>query len=169
MFIFKDVTPIYLKVNFLKWCEIALAQVAASRQLEAKVIKHMQSEFLGLINAVYCVAASMENEEKLDENFHYYIDNYYRKDVQKVNPFEFALLFFKGIKKESARSIIWLLMEVVAAQKDKYDYQKEQKDILNLYERFSGVVCVAYDWTKATQKYKRSKQNGSKITKKKKR
>lgn len=169
MFIFKDVTPIYMKVNFLKWCEIALAEVGASRQLEAKVIKHMQTEFLGLINAVYCVAITMEDEEKLSENFRYYIDNYYRKDVPKVNPFEFVLLFFKGIKKESARSILWLLMEVVAAQKDKYAYQKEQKDILNLYERFSAVVCVAYDWTRPTKEFKRSKQNGSKVNKKKKR
>lgn len=50
--IFRDTTLIELKANFQKWCEIGLGEVGASRQLEASVIKHMQTEFVGLINAV---------------------------------------------------------------------------------------------------------------------
>lgn len=47
MVIFKDVIPIYMRVNFLKWCEIGIAEVGASRQLKDKVIKLMQTEFIG--------------------------------------------------------------------------------------------------------------------------
>src|SRR6185437_3398244 len=130
MLIFKDVTPIYIKVNFLKWCDIGLAEVGAARQLEAKVIRHMQTEFVGLINAVHCIALTMEDEEKLDENYHHYEDNYYKKGVKNIlNPFEFTYAFFRRITEGSARSILWLLMEVITANKEKYEYLREQKEI----------------------------------------
>jgi hypothetical protein len=43
-------------------------------------------------------------------------------------------------------------MEIVTANKDKYEYQLEQKDILNLYERFSAIIVLGYDWQKAIKK-----------------
>jgi hypothetical protein len=107
----------------------------------------------------------------MDENYHRYADNYYKKDAKKVlDPFEFTCSFFRGITEASVRSILWLLMEVVTANKDKYEYLREQKEILGLYERFSAILTVAYDWHKTTKEYKLSKKkSGSKNNKKKKR
>ena len=171
MVIFKDVTPIYIKVNFLKWCDIALAEIVVTRQLEAMVIKHMQTEFIGLINAVHCIALTMQDESKLDDNYHHYADNYYKKGAKNIlNPFEFCCVFFKKITQESARSILWLLMEIVTANKEKYEYLREQKEILALYERFSAILTVGYDWYKAAREFKQSKKKaGPKKIKKRKR
>jgi hypothetical protein len=147
MLIFRDATPRYLKANFIKWCEIGLAEVGASCQLEANVIKHMQSEFVGLINAVHCIALTDQDETKLEENYHQYVANYYKKGVEKVpNPAEYCIGFFNGITKESAKSILWRLMEFTIASNPKHEYQREQKEILSLYERYSGVIELAHDW-----------------------
>jgi hypothetical protein len=133
MIIFKDVTLIYMRVNFLKWCEIGMAEVGASRQL--------------------------------------YISSYYKKDVRKrdtLQPFDFCIDFFRGITRESAKSIVWLLMEVVTANKSKYEYQLEQKDILTLYERYSAVIDMGYDWQKTIKKRKQAKNPAASKTNKKK-
>ena len=173
MVIFKDVTPIYMKVNFLKWCEIGLAEVGASRQLENKVIKHIQTELIGLIDAVYFIAVSMMEEEKMDEHLDQYIANFYKKDAKKEDiplPPDFCVAFFISITRESARSILWLLMEVVTANKGKYEYQREQKDILNLYERYAAVIDLGHNWHKTIKEYHRSKKkSGKKRIKNKKR
>ena len=165
MVIFKDVTSIYLKVNFLKWCEIGLAEIGASRQLENKVIRHVQTEFIGLIDAVLCIALTMEDEDKLEENFNQYLANYYQKDAKArdiLNPAEFCLAYFRGITRESTISILWLLMEVVSANKDKYEYQREQKHILTLFERYSALIACAYDWNEDTRKHHRSNKKKKK-------
>jgi hypothetical protein len=168
MLIFKDVSPIYMKVNFLKWCDIVSAEIGASRQLEDKVIKHMRTEFIGLINAVHCIASCMEDQTKMADNYRHYADNYYKKDVDNVlDPFEFICAFFKGITEGSARSILWLLMELVAANKERYEYLREQKEILSLYERFSASLTVAYGWHKGMKEYRQSKKGGPKNKKKK--
>lgn len=170
MVIFKDLTLIYLKVNFLRWCDIGLAEIGASRQLEARVIKHVQSEFIGLLNAVYYIALTTEDETKLEENFDLYCDNYYKKDVEDIpNPFSFLVLFFKGITKESIVSLLWLLMEVVTAQKDKYDYHIDQKHILTLYERYAAVVGSAYKWHKCAKEIQTPRLPATNKQKKKKR
>jgi hypothetical protein len=173
MLIFKDITPIYLKVNFLKWCEIGLAEVGISRQLEKKVITHVHLEFVGLIDAVYFIAASMLDEDKMEEHLQQYIANYYKKDAKEEDippPPDLCLVFFKGITYKSAKSILWLLMEVVTANKDKYEYQREQKDILNLYERYSAVIDIGHDWrNKMKEYYRLKKKSGSKKRKNKKR
>ena len=153
--IFKDLTAINMKVNFLKWCEIGFAEVGDSRQLERMAIKHVETEFIGLINAVYYTALAMWDEEKIEDYYNQYIDNYYKKKAKKkevLPPLNFCMSFFNGITCESAKSILWLLMEVVTANKDKYEYQLEQKDILNLYERFSAIIVLGYDWQKAIKK-----------------
>lgn len=171
MIIFKDVTPIYMKVNFLKWCEIGLAEVGASRQLENKVIKHVQAEFIGLIDAVHCIAVSMTDQEGMADHLEQYMANYYKKDVKKkeiLSPPDFCIAFFKGITRESAKSILWLLMEVVTANKAKYEYQREEKDILNLYERYSAVISMGYDWHKTLKKYPRPKKKPCSKNKRKK-
>jgi hypothetical protein len=172
MIIFKDVTLIYMRVNFSKWCEIGIAEVGASRQLERKVIKHVETEFIGLLNAVYWAANAMANEENMDDCLHQYISSYYKKDVKKrdiLQPFDFCIDFFSGITRESAKSIVWLLMEVVTANKTKYEYQLEQKDILTLYERYSAVIDMGYDWQKTIKKRKQAKKRpASKNNKKKK-
>ena len=123
--IFKDLTAIYMKVNFLKWCEIGLAELGDSRQLERMVIKHVETEFIGLINAVYYTTLAMWDEEKIEDYYNQYIDNYYKKKAKKkevLPPLNFCIAFFNGITRESAKSILWLLMEVVTANKDKYEY-----------------------------------------------
>jgi hypothetical protein len=172
MVIFKDVTPIYLKVNFLKWCDIGLAEVGASRQLESKVIGYVQTEFVGLIDAVYCVAITMQDEEKMEENLNRYFENYYKKDAKEkdiLNPFEFCIAFFLDITRESAKSILWLLMEVVSANKGKYEYQREQKDILSLYERYAATIDIGYDWHKNAMEVRRPKRKPTAKKAKKKR
>jgi len=170
LIIFKDVTPIYMKVNFLKWCEIGLAEVGASRQLENKVIKHVQTEFIGLIDAVYFIAVCMNDQEGMADHFERYMANYYKKNVKKkeiLSPPDFCLAFFKGITRESAKSILWLLMEVVTANKGKYEYQREEKDILSLYERYSAVINMGYDWQKTLKQYGRSRTKSGTKTKRK--
>jgi len=171
MIIFKDVTPIYMKVNFLKWCEIGLAEVGASRQLENKVIKHVQTEFIGLIDAVHCIAISMNDQEGISDHFERYLANYYKKDVKKkeiLSPPDFCIAFFKGITRDSAKSILWLLLEVVTANKGKYEYQPEHKDILSLYERYSAVINMGHDWQKELKQYGQSrKKSGTKNKRKK--
>ncbi|WP_431217171.1 hypothetical protein ACQ86N_23100 [Puia sp. P3] len=175
MIIFKDVTPIYLKVNFQKWCEIALAEVGTSRQLERKVICHIQTEFIGLINAVYCTAAAMMtdgDDEALRKIANQYIKDYYKKDAKRNNiriPTDYFQEFFKSITPKSTRSILWLLMEVVTANKDKYEYKVNHVQILNLFERFQAVVNIAHDWQEQLDKRDRStKKPGLKDNKKKK-
>lgn len=153
--IFKDITAINMKVNFLKWCEIGLAEVGDSRQLERMAIKHVETEFIGLINAVYYTALAMWDEEKIEDYYNQYIDSYYKKKAKKkevLPPLNFCISFFNGITYESAKSILWFLLEVVAANKDKYEYQMEQKDILTFYERFSVIIVLGYDWQKAIKK-----------------
>ena len=172
MIIFKDVTLIYMRVNFSKWCEIGIAEVGASRQLERKVITHVETEFIGLLNAVYWAANAMANEDSMDDCLQQYISSYYIKDVKKCNilqPFDFCIDFFSGITRESAKSIVWLLMEVVTANKTKYEYQLEQKDILTLYERYSAVIDVGYDWHKAIKKKRPIKKGARTKSNKKKR
>ena len=168
MIIFKDVTPIYMKVNFLKWCEIGLAEVGASRQLENKVIQHVQTEFIGLIDAVHCIAVSMTDQEGMADHFERYMANYYKKDVKILPPPDFCIGFFKVITRESAKSILWLLMEVVTANKAKYEYQREEKDILNLYEHYSAVISMGHDWHKTLKQYRQPKKKSSPKTKRKK-
>jgi len=172
LIIFKDVTLIYMRVNFLKWCEIGIAEVGASRQLEGKVIKHVEVEFIGLLDAVYWSAAAMADEENVKDCLNQYISGYYKKDVKRrdiLQPFDFCIEFFREITRESAKSIIWLLMEVVTANKSKYDYMLEQKDILTLYERYSAVIDVAYDWHKALKKKRPIKKEARTKSNKKKR
>lgn len=175
MIIFKDVTPMYMRVNFLKWCEIALAEVGASRQLERKVINHVQTEFIGLIDAVYSTAAAMMtdgNREALRKLMDQYFEDYYKKDAKEEDilmPTDFCQAFFRGIALESAKSIFWLMMEVVTANKDKYEYKVDQTKILNLFERFQAVLNVAYDWHEEFDKRDHSaKKSGTRDNKKKK-
>lgn len=59
-------------------------------------------------------------------------------------------------------------MEVVTAKKEKYEYQLEQKDILNLYERFSAIIELGYDWQKAIKKRDHADKKAAKKKNKKK-
>ena len=175
MIIFKDVTPIYLRVNFQKWCAIALTEVGASRQLERKVINHIQTEFIGLINAVYSTAAGMMadgDDESLRKTVNQYIKEYYKKDVKRndiIIPTDFFKVFFQSITPQSTKSILWLMMEVVTAKKDKYEYKVDHVQILNLFERFQAIVNVAHDWYQEIDKLNRSsRKSGTEGNKKKK-
>jgi hypothetical protein len=167
MAIFKDLTPAYMKKSFLKWCEIGLAEVGSLRELEYKVIKHVETEFIGLINAVYFVAAAMRDDladDQLYQNLEHYIDDYYKKDVKERDtllPPVFCQVFFEGITRESAKSILWLLMEVVIANKGKYDYQCEPKVVLNLYERYIAVVDLGHELRKAMEERNKSRNKKS--------
>ena len=115
----------------------------------------------------------MADEGKMDDYLNQYLDNYYKKKPKKKEillPFNFCMAFFGGITRESAKSILWLLMEVVTANKSKYEYQLEQKDILTLYERYSAVIDVGYGWQKDIKKKEQAeKKAAAKKNKKKKR
>jgi len=175
MAIFKDLAPTYMKENFLKWCEIGLAEVGSSRALEHKVIMHFETEFIGLINAVYFVAAAMKDDladDQLYQNLEQYINDYYKKDVKERDtllPPVFCQVFFEGITRESAKSILWLLMEVVIANIGKYDYQCEPKVVLNLYERYIAVIDLGHELRTAMEERNKSrnKKSGRKSGRKK--
>lgn len=170
MGIFKDLSPTYMKETFLKWCEIGLAEVGSKRELENKVIKHVETEFIGLLNAVYFIAAAMRDdltEDELFQNLEQYTNDYYKKDIEEQDtllPPVFCQVFFEGITRESAKSILWLLMEVVIANKDKYDYQCEPKVVLNLYERYIAVIDMGHDLSTAMEDQNKeiNKQPGKK-------
>jgi hypothetical protein len=152
---FKDVTPIYLKANFHQWCEIGLAEIGAIRPLEDKVIRFMQLEFMGLINAVYCMAAAMADRENAFVYYDEYTAKYYKKideEENRLSPQDFCRYFFRKITCRSARSILWLMFEVVTAHREKYEYQPQHKDILSLFHRYFILIGAADAWQKALNK-----------------
>jgi len=157
--IFKDVTPIYLKVNFLKWSEIGLAEAGALLDGESQAIKYLQTEFIGLIDAVFCLTEGARDgisEEKQDACLRRYFESYYKKDAKKnemIPPIALCKAFYNGITLESARSMFWLLMKVVAAHKDKYEYRIEEVRVLNLYDRFAALITNGQDWEKIAKNY----------------
>ena len=176
MLIFRDVTPGYLKEHFLKWCCIAVAEIDPSRQNEIKAVCHLQTEFVQLIDAVYATAAAIVSDHSknaLDELLQQYYDSYYKKDIERKGkplPTSFCQDFFKEITAASTKAILWLLLHAVTANKEKYEYELDQAQILNLYHRFTAVVVVAGDWKGDLGKLERSKKKrGTNFTKKKKR
>jgi len=176
MLIFRDVTPSYLKEHFHKWCCIAVAEIDPSRQDEIKAVSHLQTEFIQLIDAVYATAAAMASDHSnkaLDELLQQYYDNYYKKDIEREAiplPTSFYQDFFKEITSESTNAMLWLLVHAVTANKEKYQYELGQAQILNLFHRFTAVVVVAQDWKGDLKKLDGSKKKRStNFTKKKKR
>jgi hypothetical protein len=159
LLILKEVTPIYLKVNFLKWCEIGLQELDTSRESEAMAIKHLSTEFIGLIDAVLCLIVSIKDDDLADdfgEHIRRYIDNYYIKDTKNEDilpPPDFCKAFFTAINRDSARSAIWILMELVATYKGKYEYHVDEVTVLDLYSRYSAIIAVGHDWKKTISKY----------------
>lgn len=162
--IFQDVSPIYLKVNFQQWCDIGLAEVGTSRQSETVAIKHIKTEFLGLIDAVYCIARSMKDdnsEEDMKIPIRYYIDNYYRRDVKPneiIPPPDFCQAFFREISATSIKSLLWILLELVLVHHSKHEYHLDEPNILDLYERYGAIILTAHDWKKITKDYHRSQE-----------
>jgi len=176
MLIFRDVTPSYLKEHFLKWCCIAVAEIEPSRQNEINAVSHVQIEFVQLIDAVYATAAAIisdHSDKALDELLQQYYDSYYKKDIERKAtplPTSFYQDFFKEITADSTKAILWLLVHAVTANKEKYQYELGQAQILNLFHRFTAVVVVAQDWKEDLKKLDRSKKKRStNLTKKKKR
>lgn len=157
--IFKDVTPIYLKVNFLKWSEIGLAEAGALLESESLAIKYLQTEFIGLIDAVFCLTEGARDgisKEKQDDCLQRYFESYYKKDAKNnemMPPIALCKAFYNGITLKSAISMFWLLMKVVAAHKDKYEYRIEEVSVLNLYDRFCALVTDGQDWEKIAKNY----------------
>jgi hypothetical protein len=166
MLIFRGVTPIYLKVNFLKWCEIGLTEVGGSRQLEKTAIRHVQAEFPGFLDAVHGIALSMEGIETTAENLDRQVVCYYTKDARRrgvPNPFDCTVTFFNGITVRSMASMLWLLLEVATAHKEKYEYRQEPTELLNLFERFNIITTFGRDCQQCAQRYSASKKRpGSK-------
>src|ERR1700743_2403915 len=120
--IFNDTSLSYLKENFGKWCEMGLVEVGVSRDLEKRAIRYIQPEFPGLIDAAYCLAMAMGDGRRMRKCLREYVANYYKKEVDHVNiikPPDFCGLFFKEITQQSARSILWLMAEVVILNTDK--------------------------------------------------
>jgi hypothetical protein len=159
LLILKDVTPIYLKVNFIKWCEISLQELDRSRIPDSIAIKHVSKEFIGLIDAVFCLILSIRDDELADnfsDHIRRYIDSYYKKDIKNEDilpPPDFCKVFFTGIAPDSAISALWILMELVATYKDKYDYHLDEATILDLYSRYSAIIAVGHNWKKIISKY----------------
>src|ERR1700755_1272912 len=120
MLVFEDVSPIYLKVNFQRWCEIGLAEIGASRPNEIEAIKHVQTEFLGLINAIYFIGTTFRKDIS-DEDMRKSIRNH--KGANALSAPDFCVGFFQGISYDSAKSLLWVLMELVSRHKSEHEYQ----------------------------------------------
>lgn len=175
MLVFKDVSPIYLKVNFHKWCEIGLSEIDRSRQAEIQAINLLKTEFLGLVDAVYFIAMTFRKEisnEDMRKSIHQYIDNYYKKDVKKEDILmapDLCEAFFQKISFGSAKSLIFILMELAIVYCSKYEYHVDQSSILDLFERYSVIIITGHDWKKLNKKYDPpNKRPGSQIKKDKK-
>ena len=177
MIIFKNVTPLYLKEHFLEWCCIAVAELDPSRQKEITAIRHVQSEFVGLIDAVHATAAAAisDNSNKaVGKLLQQYYDGYYKKEINERDillPTVFCHHYFKEITANSTESLLWLLLNVVTANKEKYQYKLDQTQLLNLFERFLAVMKVALELHEDLNKdgRPRSKFRTNKTKKKKKR
>ena len=172
MLVFQDVSPIYLKVNFLQWCEIGLAEIGASRPQEIEAIKHVKTEFLGLVDAVYFIATTFREDipdEDMRNSIRNYIDNYYKKDAKKEQILpapDFCQAFFLGISFDSTKSLLWVLMELVAGHSTEHEYHTNQPGILDLFERYSAIIMAGHDWKKIIKKYHQSnKRSGLKSKK----
>jgi hypothetical protein len=168
MLVFKDCAPDYLKANFLKWCEIGLSEIGPTRKLEKETIEYVQTEFVGLINAFYCTAASMAEDITDAQSRAYlqqYLVNYYKPDKPHKDilpPPLFCRTFFKGISFTSARSILWFLMGVVIAKKELYDLQIAPLNIFNLFERYEAILAYSDDWYLKLKDYERPKKKRKK-------
>jgi hypothetical protein len=175
MIIFRDVDRDELKSNFDKWCSIALAEIGESREREIMAIQHVRTEFVGLINALHCQTAALitdGSDRALEELLNNYFENYYKtiEPPEKIPlPSSFFGLFFQEITVESMKSILWFMMDIVTACKAKHGYNLALWQMLTLYERFSAVNDLGYDWHKALQKRDRTDKKAVKRKKKKKR
>ena len=167
MLVFQDVSPIYLKVNFLQWCEIGLAEIDRSRQAEIQAINLVKTEFLGLVDAVYFIATTLREDitnEDMRKSVHHYIENYYKKIAKKeeiLQPPVFCEAFFREISLSSVKSLLWVLMELAAANCTKHEYHLDQSSILDLFERYSAIVITGHDWKKMIKKYQRSNKTSA--------
>lgn len=176
MLLFKDATPNFLKEHFSKWCCMAVAEIDPSREREKNAIRYAQTEFVGLINAFHATAAvqsSGGNEKVFEEVLDSYFANYYKPDAKEKDlliPTAFFKAFFKGIAPDSMKSILWLMVHVITANKEKYQYELDQAQILNLFARFTGIVSLAHilkkDLDKPTPSQKKSGTNSAKKKKK---
>jgi len=167
MILFRDIPPSELKIHFQKWCDIGLEKMGETRKLEHRVIRYMKTEFIGLINAVHVQAAALTSDghdKSLNDLLDKYFEDYYDKDAESDErriPSEFFQAFFERITAESVTSILWLLLEVVTANKDKYEYDPDLPHLLTLHERFGAVVDIAHDWKQAFAQEKRPKRTSS--------
>jgi len=161
MLVFQDVSPIYLKVNFLQWCEIGLSEIDRSRQAEIHAIHLVKTEFLGLVDAVYFIATVFREDitdEDMRKSVHHYIENYYKKTAKKediLQPPVFCEEFFREISFRSMKSLLWVLMELAVVHSTKHEYHLDQSSILDLFERYSAIVITGHDWKKMIKKYNR--------------
>jgi len=161
MLVFQGVSPIYLKVNFLQWCEIGLTEIDRSRQAEIQAINLVKTEFLGLVDAVYFIATVFREDitdEDMRKSVHHYIENYYKKTGKKediLQPPVFCEAFFREISFRSMKSLLWVLMELAAVHSTKHEYHLDQSSILDLFERYSAIVITGHDWKKMIKKYNR--------------
>jgi hypothetical protein len=162
MLVFQDVSPIYLKVNFQQWCEIGLAEIGLSRPHEIEAIKHVKTEFLGLIDAVHFIATTYSEDitdEDMRKSIRTYIDNYYKKGAKKeeiLPATDFCQAFFLGISFDSAKSLLWVLMELVAGHNTEHEYHMAQSGILELFERYAAILIAGDDWKQIIKKYHQS-------------
>lgn len=175
MLLFKDVTPNYLKEHFLKWCCMAVAEIDPSRERAKDAIRYAQTEFVGLINAFHATAAvqsSGGHKKVFEEVLDSYFSEYYKPDAKERDiliPTAFFKAFFKGIAPDSMKSILWLMVHVITANKEKYQYELTQAQVLNLFERFTGIVSLSNDLKKDLDKPNASKKkSATNLTKKKK-
>jgi len=171
MLIYKDAPAGYLKEHFQKWCEIAQAEMDSSREHEINAVYHVQKAFIQLIDAVYATSAAIGSVQStcvLDELLQQYFDTYFKKDVNRAAiplPTSFCRSFFKGITAQSTKAILWLLLHAVAANKEKYQYDIELYQMLNLFHRYTAIIIVAEDWREILNDRKGKK--GVKYSKKK--
>lgn len=146
-----------LKGSFDIWCQIAVISEtkAYNTDEEREVIKLFRTDFSALIDAMFCIVKSMENELKekeYDQEIRYYIVNYYKPEEEPIPPFEFPEHFFSKIDLENARSLLWILLEAVIIYKGDLKEQLDNNELLISYERFLVILEGAYSIMKMVRK-----------------
>lgn len=157
MLVFQDVSPIYLKVNFLQWCEIGLLEIGSSRKAEKEAICLVKTEFPGLIDAVYFIATTFREEitnEEMRKSIRQYIQHYYNKEAKKEDILpapDFCKAFFQKISLDSVKSLLFVLMELTFVHSPKHEYHLDPSNILDLFERYTAIAITGHDWKKISK------------------
>ena len=141
----EEITLSQLKGNFNIWCQIGMISEtkAYNTDEEREVIKLFRTDFSALIDAMYCIGKSFKKDledKKFNQEIQDYIINYYKPEEEPIIPTEFPEYFFSKFDIDSARCLLWILLEAVIIYKGDLQEHLDNKDLLISYERFLVIL-----------------------------